>query len=429
MFRMSRLVGLFAALMASAFAIAIDACGTSSDSASSANADASSDDGSSSLDGAPGDATTTDGAATPGPHGLYIPTFHTPITTDPNLTAALDLPYVDGFYVSRAWRSVEPTEGNYVWASVLDADLRAIAAHGKHATLGIGAGANAPPYICAPVADGGVGAQCLTLVTQSPALAGNLPPCENETLPLPWDPTLQDRFGKMVTSLAAYLASDPVLSSVVVDVKITGFNDNDEETDLPLGKMAMVAACEAGPACNAGECDRSDALGMLVAAGFDDATAVNAFLNLSAIFRGAFPGQPIGSQVSNALPSPEGGMGSLAYLMVTSFANDSTARPITVQDNGLTASGGIDPQTLYAREAGAQVGFQSLFSIARGGAVCVMGRGFAPDGGTAPCDENVFRGAVDNAVGQGGASWLEIYSEDVIAFPDAAAYAHSQLLK
>ena len=170
------------------------------------------------------------------------------------------------------------------------------------------------------------------------------------------------------------------------------------------------------------QCAESDAIGAFEAAGYTDSTATTAYLAFAHMFRAAFPGLPIGLMVSSSLPSP--GADSLPLLMVQDFVNDTTLRPITVQDNGLAGASGVDPGTMYARDAGVAVGFQMLAYVA-GNPTCLMGRGAAPDGGNAPCDEALLKEAINLGL-SGGAQWLEIYTQDVTAYPDASTYAHDQ---
>jgi hypothetical protein len=361
-----------------------------------------------------------------GPVGVYIPTFQQAITgtgSNPLFQQQMMLPYVDGFFVSRSWRQVEPTEGVYAWDSLI-ADLQAIGAAGKKATVAIGGGASAPPWVCGTASlDGGPAPQCLNLIIR-PTTFGGASSCNDQLLPVPWDPAYEARFDAMIQSLAGTLAAHSELTGVVVDVKITGINDTDEETILP-GNRARQVACDAGAACVAGVCDETDALGALEDAGYSDATAAQALIHYGRVFHAAFPALPVGSQVSASIPAVDSV--NMAFNMVTSLVDAAPAvRPLSVQDQGLAAFSGTDPGTLYAFDAGLPVGYQMLFYVS-GDASCVMGRN--PDGGNLTvCDETVLLDAIDNGIYTGHAQWLEIYSQDIAAFPDAGAYAHALLV-
>jgi hypothetical protein len=215
-----------------------------------------------------------------------------------------------------------------------------------------------------------------------------------------------------------------VLAATVVGVKITGFNDHDAETILPI-QSAIVEPCTTGDACQSdGTCHESDTVTALQAAGYTPEVATAAFHAFAAEFRAAFPGLPIGSQITKVLPPP--GSTTLPVTMVDDLIGDATLAPVTVQDNGLTAVGGVDPATIAARTAGTPVGYQTLAYVANN-AQCLMGMHAAPDGGNLPCTESLLKMAVDNGI-TNGASWLELYKQDVLAYPATIADAHAQLV-
>jgi hypothetical protein len=401
------------------------------DSGKDARADATFDGMSDGTTDAPRDAgpdAPSSDAKAASPRGVYVPTFHKPIATDPVLQEEIKEPYVDGFFLSRSWDEIETVQtspATYDFTT-LDADIRTVGAAGKKASIGIGGGSKAPPWLCKGPDDGGKTAQCVPFVSLGfSAETGTTGVCNVDLLPVPWDPVYQAGFGNMVAALGAHILGDSTLSSTVVLLKVTGFNDTDEETILPFGKGG-TKPCTSGSQCMAGECAQTDALTALKAAGYTDTVATTALLTFASDFRSAFPGMPIGSQVSGALPSP--GSDSLPLVMVQAFVGDTSARPITVQDNGLRATMGVDPGTLYAREAGVPVGYQMYAAVYGGNPKCTMGAGLSKDGGPVTCNEGVLMDAIDNGITNGGARWLEIYETDVQNYPDAATYAHAKLV-
>ena len=372
---------------------------------------------------APADAKISDGGAA-SPRGVYIPTFQKAISSDTLLQQENTKPYVDGFFLSRTWSQIETSPGTYNWTS-LDEDIQTVAAAGKKASLAIGAGAQSPPWICNGTTDGGPHAECITLIIQPFSnTTGTTTACNRQLLPLPWDPVFQADFAGMVTALGAHVAGNATWRSTLVLVKVTGINDTTEETILPSQKGGTTT-CTSGDACTGGKCAKTDTLAALKAAGYTDASATMALLAFAGDFRAAFTGLPIGSQVSGDLPSP--GTDSLPLVLAKAFVGAPSLRPITVQDNGLAATTGVDPGTLFALEAGVPVGYQMLAGVS-GDTRCEMGRGLGPDGGTVPCTEAVLIDAINNGIDKGGARWLEIYEADVNAYPDAATYAHSKLV-
>jgi hypothetical protein len=418
--------------LASSLLSAVVAAGCGSGSGSPApGGDSGGSDASGKVDGGadsgkegstPGDGSASEDACVPmgfgdaSPRGVYVPTFHNPIADGSVLYQETKESFVDGFFVSRGWDQIETSPGVYDFTS-FDDDLRTVAAAGKKASLGIGGGAKSPSWICEGGADAGK-AQCLSIVssTKQGAKTG----CVETLLPLPWDPVYQAQFGNMVKALGAHVEGDSTLKSTVILVKVTGFNYSDEETILPFQAGGTVA-CTIGNACKSGSCATTAALAALKAAGYTDDAAVSAFLTFARDFRDAFPGVPIGSQVSASLPSPSSD--SLPFAMVQAFVADNCVRPITVQDQGLRALMGVDPGTLYALDAGVPVGYQ-MYAAVFGASPCTMGVGLpAP----VTCDQSVLVDAINNGIGDGGARWLEIYETDVANYPDAAAYAHAKL--
>ena len=104
-------------------------------------------------------------------------------------------------------------------------------------TLAISAGDNAPAYVCQSAADGGAGAQCLTLVVHPPQDTS----CLNEVIPLPWD-SFRRASASWSRRWGQDILGNPTLAAAVVDVKVTGFNERDEETILPHPTAARSRA-------------------------------------------------------------------------------------------------------------------------------------------------------------------------------------------
>jgi hypothetical protein len=357
-----------------------------------------------------------------------VPTFQKPLVgSDSNagLSALLNAGYVDGFFISRGWQQVEDAgpgafmAGSAACASIL-ADLDAVADAGKKATLGIGAGGQAPPWVC----DSGVA--CFTIVSEDPGGG----PCQTVQYPEMWDPQYEAEFANLMLELAACVNTDHSAVAALVDVKITGLNDHDEETILPYQDNGKVLACTSGNACqydagSQGWCDTSSDFLSFVDAGYTIDAGWAAFASFAQATRTAFPSLPIGSQISSNLLYPAGvpdsGVGSYAFYMTEQLVADTAVDPITFQEQGLAATSGADTQGIsYARDAGFPIGFQMLEGISYYDAGCAMARGLS--GCTCP-EECVLTAAIQNGL-EGGARWLEIYWQDLAAFPDAGWYAH-----
>src|ERR1039457_6363407 len=131
------------------------------------------------------------------------------------------------------------------------------------------------------------------------------------------------------------------------------------------------------------------------------------------MFHTSFPTIASGSMVSGSMPPAPGSAGGLAKPLADALL-DSGLRPITVQDNGLTATTGADPGTLDAVARGIPVGYQELNAV-YGAKNCTMARGLASDAG---CDEQVLLDAINYGITQGGAQLLEFYPQDIYNYVD-----------
>jgi hypothetical protein len=374
-------------------------------------ADGGTSDGGSNVDAGPG----------PSPIGVYALTeSRLSVLRDAGLLLAM--PYVDGVLLNYQWDDVEGDAGVYSWQN-MDADIQLLLAAGKKAELAVGGGLSSPSWVCQPDAGG---AQCL-YVTYAHADADNpTPSCDHLYLPVPWDSSYHSAFAKMLGALSQHLEDAGEMGSVAT-IKLTGINLETNETLLPLNRGGPTA-CGGGDACVDGGCVQSDILAELVDAGFDAGVAVTAFLDFAADFLSAFPFSqfPIGSEVSASFPSPFEDAGTLPFQLDVAFVQDHVVYPITVQDDGLTADAGIDPGTLYALNAGVPVGYQMLGSVQAN--ACAMWRQAPTVDGGCPPGEVVLMDAIGNGLAH-GARWLEIYSQDLFAFPDAGIYAHSALTR
>jgi hypothetical protein len=416
------------ALWAAVAVLACTRCGRglvpSPDAGDSSDAGAVLDAGSGTADaGAPDSGTAVDagkdgGALVGWPRGVFSAGFRASNAQDRQVLA---LPYVDGVFLPHFWNELEASAGQPDWTA-LDEDLAYVADAGKKVELALGAGMSSPPWLCAP--DSGV--QCLP-VTFYASYSGA---CDALMLPVPWDRRYWAAFDEMAAALSEHL-SDAGYQATVVTLKATGINEETFETILPRTRGGAVT-CTGGTACIDGGCAQNDIFGALLDAGYSTQTMEAAYVAFAQIFRTRFPTRAVGVSASAALPPPpDAPSPDLATFLIQSAVDDGALRPLTVQDNGLAAryTGtwlGEDPGTAYARDAGVPIGFQMLGAV-YGDTDCGggMGKGLELPA-DAGCPEHVLRAAIDNGL-DAGASWLEIYPEDLLHFPDAGAYAHERL--
>jgi hypothetical protein len=373
------------------------------------------------------------GASWTSPVGVYVPTFGTPLvgrgSPDAGPGSLLGAPFVDGFFIARSWEDIEDAGAHTLDCSSIVADVDAVARAGKKATLAIGAGDNTPPWVCAPVSQGGAGAACVTLAYVPHVTSGNTP-CNYTIFPVPWDPAYEAAFGGMIQDLAACLAKDANVAATLVEVKVTGINERNEEGVLPHDPGGTVT-CTSGSACVGGTCDESDDLAVFVDAGFTATSASQAYEAFAQDIRSAFPGVVVGANVSPLMLTPpdvpDAGFGTFSLVLTEDFVADAALPPISAMEQGLSAGNGAkDPGPEYARAHGVPVGLQMVASVVDD-PTCEMAGGLPKSSGCTCPDECVLTDAIDNGIQNGGARWLEIYWQDLLAFPDAGWYAHDLL--
>jgi hypothetical protein len=149
----------------------------------------------------------------PTSRGVYVVSSFSP-------PKSVDSPTVDGFFQSYKWSDVEPADGHYDW-SQLDSDLGQIKAAGKHATLGIVAGAYTPAW---------AEPQHATFVVAPHN--GETGGCREIVDPVPWNTTYQSNLHQMMQQLRQNLSAQG-LYATVTQLKITGVNEYTDETRLP----------------------------------------------------------------------------------------------------------------------------------------------------------------------------------------------------
>jgi hypothetical protein len=337
-----------------------------------------------------------------------------------NATLVAELSYacVDGFVLALKWAEMQPTiDGGYDFSS-LDANLGTLADAGKKAAVELEAGEASPAWVCQSP---GGGATCMSIVeAAAPANAPNTS-CGPELIPVPWDPTFEALFHTALDAFVAHVAGN----TTVVEIKVTGVNDTTDETAMPDAKGGTIG-CNSGSACSSGMCTQSNAVIIIDDAGYGTQTMESAFLTYAGELRDAGPNITLGSQVSASLPNP--GSGDLAEEIVDQFI-DAGLAPITVQDNGLRAVSGVDPGTRDAFAAGVAVGFQEYLGV-YGDTACKMSQGLMVgqlgwDGGCG--NEQVMQIVVGYGI-DAGASFLELYQDDVQAFPSVCMTAHNLLV-
>lgn len=361
--------------------------------------------------------------------GIYV---YTALETPFNAAAAqpfksaLAVPGVDGMLLVGLWSAIEPSMGQYQW-SALDQWIGFAVANGKKITLVIRAGDGIPSWLFQP-APAGAGATPLNF-TISPH-DGKTNICVTETLPAPWDPAFLNRWDTLLGAVAAHLKSNGTYSAVTA-LRLTGINRTSDELRLPA-----ETAQSTGLSCV------SDSLATWQAAGYRPSKLLAAWDATTTSFQKYFPDKAFsvaiitnppqlafptidenGAIMTGAIPDQNASLLPLA-------AQKLSGR-LVVQFNFLLPGTPANPFVVAAAQnLGTMAAFQTnnFYSLTSQGAAC----GGSPDAPT-PCTDALYLQMLETGIHPLGVSnplraqYLELWSANVNAFPNAVYQAHIEL--
>lgn len=320
--------------------------------------------------------------------------------------ALLATPGLDGLYLNLSWQQLEPAEGQYQFDLMLAAASRAVA-HGLKLSLGVRAGAQAPAWLLARVA-------------RAEVVAGphhGAARCEHLTVPWPWDPLYLQRHARLMQALAGTLQARPPLWAALRLVKVTGINQQTQETRLPSTEPAATGAHASG-------CPVSDSAALARQAGYSTARVLAAFASLADATAQAFPGKLLGMDVLGGHDFPL--VDEQAAQTVPRMLDHALSRwpgRFAVQWDGLTA-GPPPAVVLEAGRRGALIGWQTNMFRGQDGAGCgVEVQAFAQ---AHACSLAEYQAVLDNGL-RHGARYLELMPADVRRLPQAVGQASRAL--
>jgi len=150
-------------------------------------------------------------------------------TASPPLSNA----YVDGVTLRYRWANFEPADGTYSWTEI-DSDLATIQTAGKHASIMLQSGPQAPCWL---INEGSlVYATYPTLVTNCAAVPSQTITVADTNnagaIVAPWDANYLAKFNAFITALSTHLMAQNEMG-IVTGVTITGVNKAGAETNLP----------------------------------------------------------------------------------------------------------------------------------------------------------------------------------------------------
>jgi hypothetical protein len=336
--------------------------------------------------------------------GVYVSGL--PLRKDAQLLpdAVYRLPQVDGVYPNLLWNVLAPAPGQYDW-TLLDKEVRRAVEAGKWMTIGIRTGRYTPAWVLDE-------ARHSTFVVGPHG--GRAGRCQQVSIAWPWDARYQQRYGELMRALAAHLRTIPGGYEAVRIVKITGINQETQELRLPASRATEATESS---------CALSDALEVWRRSGYDDAKVVDAWVRLAKATDAAFPDKVLGIDVlqRNDFPKLDRAPAAEPKARIVQEGLRLFPGRFAVQWNGLSAKS-VTPFVVEAGRAGAIVGWQSNLFRGLSGAGCDA-ETFA---NARPCTPGAYAAILRNGI-ENGASYLEVWVPDAMAFPQEIGAAGSML--
>jgi hypothetical protein len=335
--------------------------------------------------------------------GIYVATrpLMGPRSTLPDAVFMQD--GVSGIYIQLRWDKIEPSPGIFDF-TMLDRELGRAIAHDKKVSLSVIAGGHSPMWLRREggklldfkVARGG--GQCLAI-----------------SIAPPWDPVYQKRYSAMMTAVSAHIDRMSASAAVRI-VKLTGVARITEELRLPITTGRRD------------ECGEVDATGRWIAAGYRPDRVVNAWMALARSVANAFPNAILAQDIleRNDFPDLDERGRAAADLTVKrsilAAGQRVFGRRFAVQWDGLNKVGDLPATPLAAHRAGVILGWQSNMRRGFDGAGCNLRQ----DGRPVACSGDDYATLLGRAL-ESGASYIEIWPEDALRFPEAVRVADKRL--
>ena len=348
-------------------------------------------------------------AGASGFNGLYA-TSPFLASTKKNLPDSVYQSAVFGVYVRLEWSVIEPNQGQYDW-STLDAETSRAVASGKQISIGVATGNFSPAWLYSE----GVGYG--TFVVND--AQGN---CLTVTIPVPWDPTYQQEYATMLSALSAHLQSSGAYNTVQV-VKITPMNEWTEEMRVPSASRPGKTGCQ----------QVSNAVTIWQSLGYRPSKVVDAWNEAAQSVANAFPGKVLGipilnnndfpmiSETGRALSSKKarGWVDVKGEIITSGISTFASGFIVGWQALGQTETSSV---VTNAGANGAIEGWQTNEHLSTQQAGCDS----SPGNDYATCTDSPYQNILDNGIAA-GSPYIEIWPNDLLAFPDAVAEAQGKL--
>jgi hypothetical protein len=337
-------------------------------------------------------------------------------TGAPLLDASRELPdavyeaeWVRGIYIRLVWAALEPQPHKYDF-SMLDDELDKAVAAQKLVSISVITGARAPGWLSSAgiktfdfkaAQGGGANRRCLTF-----------------RFGVPWDTAYQKALIDLQRAIAEHIRSKPGRWQAVRIVKLTGINQLTEELRFPMAWSDRLDDCN-NP-------ERAKTWSDL---GYNPAAVVDTWLTIAKAIAAAFPDKILALDIlerNDFPPDASGGEGgdpsSVKSTIIERAARLFPGR-FAVQWNGLNLGGQTSNTILNAGRRGVIIGWQTNAFRGLAGAGCNPLR----QGEVRACSLDEYRALLQRGI-SAGASYIEIWAPDALAFKTAVSDMQNELV-
>ena len=164
------------------------------------------------------------------------------------------------------WKTLEPADGTFDWSEI-DTAIATAQVNGKKISISVVPGVQTPAWLWTE------GARAFNYVWDQ---GYSYPYCTVVSLPVPWDPVYEAKWGAFVAAFGARYDSNPTVSHV----KLTGVNGPSQETSLPGTVNEII---------NNGQCTGYDDVQNWINLGYTRTLVEGAWQQFAADFSTAFP--------------------------------------------------------------------------------------------------------------------------------------------
>jgi hypothetical protein len=374
-------------------------------------------------------------AAPAAARGIYVWPYNWAVKNG-DFAKALAVPGVDGVGVHVDWSEISPTLKTYDFTTI-DRQIEAARSHHLAVELAVAAGLGTPKWLFAapPL---GMGLRRLDFKI---TYHGGQEPCQEVSMPPPWDPRYQEAFADMLAQLSRHL-HETGYDRDVSAIKLTGMNTLTEELALPSERPEESRS--PNPCV-------THSPGIWAGAGYRPSLVVQAMQGIAGSYQRSFPNTevvlpiivlfafpPIG-ETGPPLPRQDAvGINNKLLDDLVRTAAQALPGHLALQDAFLLDTLPADQRTVgLARANGIPTAWQTniwLGKIGKGAACSGGGNGFVQEMQNAvPCSESSFLRMLHNGMSpQGGAGpsknglFIEVFPSDVVGFPGAIKAAHDE---